>query len=387
MVTNTRWTKSFLVLLGANAAACGGSTAGPGGSGAAAATACVGTPTPCGSLSTAQCTTAAGCATGACSGTAATCAGFATSTECLLQQGCTPNGTGGACSGIAAACLAFSTDSECRGQQGCTWQDGCSGRAAACEALTEGACLAQPGCRLGVASTSDAGADAAIDAAPARVCTDDAVPANLLIDDMEDRTSTLSSSTTYGGWYVFDDMTTAGRMTPAPGTMFEMEAIPGGRCASEYAMRMSGTGFTVWGAGMGFDFGYVNLPGGAFGKMTVDASGFAGVRFWARVGEATGAQLNYSILAGACPPSDGGDGDGAPDAAPKLPSDCAQSFAKGLRLTSDWVRYDIPFEQLLGPTRNAIPRDQIFSFEFVVPANATFDLWIDDISWIPVKSP
>jgi hypothetical protein len=327
---------------------------------------------------------AAGCAPGACSGTAAACAAFATSTECLLQQGCTPNGTGGACSGAAAACLAFSTDSECLGQRGCAWQQGCSGRATPCEALTESACLAQPGCRLGVASSSDAGTAEATAPPPARICEDGGVPADLLIDDMEDRTSGLSSSTTYGGWYVFDDMTTGGTMTPAPSTMFEMEAIPGGRCASEYAMRISGTGFSQWGAGMGFDFGYGNLPSGAFGKLPVDGRAFAGLRFWARVGEATGTQLNFSILAGACSPSDGGDG--AADAS-TLPSDCAQSFAKGLKLTTDWVRYDIPFEQLLGPTRNAIPRDQIFSFEFIIPANATFDLWIDDISWIPVTTP
>jgi len=198
---------------------------------------------------------------------------------------------------------------------------------------------------------------------------------------MEDRTSAIAGSTAYGSWYVYDDRTPGGSMKPPPDTMFEMEAIPGGRCASEYAMRMSGTGFSVWGAGMGFDFGYGNLPGGAFGKLPVDARPFAGIRFWARVGEATSTKLNFSILAGACAPDAG-----APDASP-LPSDCAQSFGHGLVLTTDWVRYDIPFEQLLNPMRNALARDQIFSFEFGVPANATFDLWIDDISWIPVNAP
>ena len=82
------------------------------------------------------------------------------------------------------------------------------------------------------------------------------MPAQLVIDDMEDQTQGISGSDSYGGWYVYDDETVGAHMTPPPSTPFTMEPIPGGRCASEYAMRLSGTGFSDWGAGMGFDFGY-----------------------------------------------------------------------------------------------------------------------------------
>ena len=55
-------------------------------------------------------------------------------------------------------------------------------------------------------------------------------------------------------------------------------------------------------------------------------------------------------------------------------------------------------DQLIGQNMHALehhtrkdgtpfPIDKVFSFEFGVPANATFDLWIDDISWIPKPDP
>ncbi|HEY3595793.1 MAG TPA: hypothetical protein VGL13_18030, partial [Polyangiaceae bacterium] len=88
---------------------------------------------------------------------------------------------------------------------------------------------------------------------------------------------------------------------------------------------------------------------------------------------------------GGCSPADGG-GDDSGDGSAPLPSDCAQSFATNLNLTTDWVRYDIPLTQLVSnPSRAPVVRDQIYSFLFGVPANTTFDLWIDDISWIPAE--
>jgi hypothetical protein len=251
-----------------------------------------------------------------------------------------------------------------------------------CESLNATACAAQPGCH--VAAASDGGSAPESGVPPASDCADAGVPAQLVIDDMEDQTSGISSSTAYGGWYVYDDQTTGAHMTPSPGAPFTMEPIPGGRCASEYAMRLSGTGFSQWGAGMGFDFGYgATTIGGAVVKIPVDARAYAGVRFWARVGQATTTHASFSIAAGSCPPPGAGDDAGA-DGATSAPSDCTLPYGKDLTLTTDWVRVDIPFDQLLSnPGRLPIPRDQIYSFEFTVPPSVTFDLWIDDITWIP----
>ena len=81
--------------------------------------------------------------------------------------------------------------------------------------------------------------------------------------------------------------------------------------------------------------------------------------------------------AGSCPTADE-----AADA--RAPSDCAASYPKSLVLTTDWVRYEIPFDGLLSaPDRLPVPRDQIYSVGFIIAPGTTFDLWIDDISWIP----
>jgi len=370
-------------LLVAGAAACGDNKPNPGISGAQ--TVCAGTPTACGLLSASQCGSATGCAPGACSGTAAACAGISSSTECLLQQGCASSGSGaGACAGVALSCLAFSSDAECRAQRGCSWQVGCAGRAAACESLTTTACRAQPGCHLAASADSDGGT--AVDTAvptPGN-CADAGVPTQLVIDDMEDQTPGILGSTAYGTWYVYADETVGGHLMPDPGKPFTMEPIPGGRCASEYAMRLSGTGFSQWGAGMGFDFGYGSAGiGGRVSKIPADARAYSGLRFWARVGEASTTRVGFSLAAGSCATPDGG-GEGAADA--RVASDCALSFPKSLVLTTDWVRYDIPFDELLSaPDRLPVARDQIYSVGFIINANTTFDLWIDDISWIPAQ--
>ena len=385
-----RATKWILCALVASTAACGDNK--PAETSAVEAV-CSGTPVACGLLSASQCATAAGCAPGACSGTAAQCDGITSSTECLLQQGCSPSGSSGACGGAVLSCLALSSDPECRAQRGCSWQEGCFGRAAACGALNATACLAQPGCHLATTSVTDGGAPAEGGTPTPGGCEDAAVPAQLVIDDMEDQTQGISGSDSYGGWYVYDDETVGAHMTPPPRTPFTMEPIPGGRCASEYAMRLSGTGFSDWGAGMGFDFGYGNSTvNGVIVKIPVDARAYSGIRFWARVGQATTTQANFSLLAGGCPPDTGaaggggaGGGDAGGDAASvRAPSDCALSFVKKLVLTTDWVRYDIGFDTLLSnPGRLPIARDQIFSVGYTIAAGTTFDLWIDDISWIP----
>ena len=211
-------------------------------------------------------------------------------------------------------------------------------------------------------------------------CVPNATPrsSDLVIDDMEDQTRFISSSDTYALWYVYGDNTAGAQIKPVPSSPFTMEPIPGGRYASKYAMRMSGAGFSDWGAGMGFDLEYGDATdSGPAPKVAVDARAYAGIRFWARVGQASTTSLQFMIVAGSCPPGD--------DAGAVLASDeCAVRYPKNLALTTDWVRYDIGFSELtLNPGHLPLPRDQIYSVLFNVPASTTFDLWVDDISWIP----
>ena len=57
-----------------------------------------------------------------------------------------------------------------------------------------------------------------------------------------------------GGWYAYNDMTPSGMQSPAPTLTASItpSPIPGGRCGnSQVAMRVTGSGFTTWGAGIG----------------------------------------------------------------------------------------------------------------------------------------
>jgi hypothetical protein len=121
-------------------------------------------------------------------------------------------------------------------------------------------------------------------------------PAAEIIDDMEDQTPGLSSSSAYATWYTYHDTTAGGHMTPEPNTPFQMAKIPGGRCASEYAMRASGSGFNDWGSGFGFDFGYgPQMPDGGTTILPVDGTPYDGIRFWARIGEGTTAKVEAEL--------------------------------------------------------------------------------------------
>jgi hypothetical protein len=195
---------------------------------------------------------------------------------------------------------------------------------------------------------------------------------DLIIDDMEDQTTIISSSTTSGSWYVFDDATVGAQIVPDPmsSSHFPMEPIPGGRYASHYAMRMRGSGFSNWGAGMGFDFGYDDRGE----KIRIDTSAYAGVRFWARVGQRATTSATFKIVAGTCSTAD--------SSATSMPPGCMLAYAKNLVLTTDWVLQEIGLGELLNSV-GPIPRDQVYSFLFYAPPSTTFDLWVDDISWIP----
>ena len=85
---------------------------------------------------------------------------------------------------------------------------------------------------------------------PICVAGDDALEP--MIDDMEDGDGFICKSNGRNGhWYTFSDETINAELTP-PGD-FDPTMIPGGRGSSLYAAHFAGSGFTEWGAVMGFD--------------------------------------------------------------------------------------------------------------------------------------
>jgi hypothetical protein len=128
----------------------------------------------------------------------------------------------------------------------------------------------------------------------------------LLIDDLEDRDGYIAAvGGRSGGWWVYAD-SSGGTLEPPANAAPTPARILGGRCGSEFAMRLTGQGFTEWGAGMNIGFRFENNDLGAY-----DASRYSGIRFWARAGESHTSAVRVQLqdrntypMGGVCDPND-----------------------------------------------------------------------------------
>lgn len=195
-----------------------------------------------------------------------------------------------------------------------------------------------------------------------------------LITDLESG-PTFSSGGRSGSWYVYNDKTAAGMQTPTVGTDFKPDAVMPARSGSTFAAHTSGSGFTVWGAGMGFD---VNNPGGT-AKKVYDASAYSGITFWAKGTASKAVRMNIptkdtSPEGNLCNMTDAGD------------SVCNDHFGTTLTLTADWTQQTVDFANDLAQSHFGPPADfkpsEIYGVQFQVGPGATFDFWIDDVAFV-----
>jgi hypothetical protein len=108
---------------------------------------------------------------------------------------------------------------------------------------------------------------AAADPAPVKNAGDvpaPSKPTGVLISD--GTTTTVMNLHPGGGWFIFNDGSAGGSMTP-PSTGDFASALKGG------AVHTAGRGFTDWGGGIGFNFQ------GAEALTPIDASDFTGITF------------------------------------------------------------------------------------------------------------
>ena len=196
-----------------------------------------------------------------------------------------------------------------------------------------------------------------------------------LIDDMEDQNGSLAQVGDRNGvWWISTDGTD-GTVSPAADASPAAERILGGRCTSRYAMRITGSDFTNWGAvlSVSFRFDAVQEP--------VDLSAFDGVRFWARVGETHSSDVRIQFQDSTTHPGGGlcNEESGSED-------ECWDGWGTGITpLGVEWQLYQIPFDSLAqrdyGLQGNAFDSAQVYSMDFNLQQDTVFDLWIDDV-WL-----
>lgn len=207
-------------------------------------------------------------------------------------------------------------------------------------------------------------------------CTEElvgAVEPALLIDDMEDGNPAIAAvGERNGNWWLATDMTD-GTITPAGDQDAPPERIPGGRCGSKYAMRVTGEGFKTWGASLVVNF-RVNP-----GLEPIDASAYRGVMMWARKGESNASPVRVQFQDGNTYPEGG-----VCNADPTAPDGCFSGYGTSLLpLSEEWQLYKLEFSRMgqldFGLRGDGLDLSRLYAFEIGVVQETVFDYWIDDI--------
>jgi hypothetical protein len=200
-------------------------------------------------------------------------------------------------------------------------------------------------------------------------------PAGLsMIDDMEDGDgSILASEGRKGAWYTYNDETATAMQEPAVGLPFEMAPNNPPRDGSAFSANTKGSGFMTWGSGYGFDF---NNAGAGTTKAAYDASMYAGITFYARIGAGSTGAVRFNV----------GDGNTTPEGGVCAVGKCSDDFGKDINLTEAWQRFDIKFADMtqVGWSMVLLPAldaKTLYSVHFQTGIDKSFDLWVDDVAF------
>ncbi|HWA74458.1 MAG TPA: hypothetical protein VG937_19065 [Polyangiaceae bacterium] len=212
-----------------------------------------------------------------------------------------------------------------------------------------------------------------------------------LIEDMEDNNQAIKQfAGRSGSWFSFNDGT--GMQSPPVATqLFPMARLEPARGTSTLAVHTYGSGFTTWGAGVGFELA---------STAPYDASGYAGIAFWAR-GAADVTQTvrvnvtdrNTSQFGSVCDldcQADVGATESVGDGicmAERGP--CHDYFGAdfGSELTSEWHLFRYTWEQLRArnwSNKNlpGIVSSEVYGVRIQADSPDSFDFWLDDIAFI-----
>jgi hypothetical protein len=251
---------------------------------------------------------------------------------------------------------------------------GCSGNSEADGDDEEDTGGASTGGTAGSGGTSGSGGMSGSGGVPP-YCTADFRPTDptALIDDIEDGNSLIAMvQTRNGSWWVTTDGTD-GTITPPNDAAPPPERILGGRCESEFGMRLTGQGFTQWGANISIGFRYVS------DQEPVDVSAFRGVMFWARVGETHNSPVRVGIQDSNTHPNGG-----VCDPTPDVPEQCYDGFGtQVVPIGTEWRLYQLDFSRMtqqgFGHQAEALDTTALYGMEWTVMQGTVFDLWLDDL--------
>jgi hypothetical protein len=204
-----------------------------------------------------------------------------------------------------------------------------------------------------------------------------ALTSSPLIDDLDDGDAVITPGDgRVGYWFTFHDGTQEATQEPADPFL----PAPGGRSGSAYAAHTRGSGFSLWGAGMG-----LSLHNKDALTCGYDASRCGGVSFWAKSGSTVPDTIRLRVATAETTPYDDGGSCGTP-----YETWCHNDFGIALTLTADWKHYDFDWNQLTQERgwglMTSFNPERLVLLQWQVPANASFDFWIDDVTFADCRA-
>jgi hypothetical protein len=198
------------------------------------------------------------------------------------------------------------------------------------------------------------------------------IPPDGLIDDLEDGNGGINPvDGRVGYWYVYNDETPGAMQSPEPMTPFL--PVAGGAVSTLNAANTTGTGFTTWGAGMGFDLNNMgDKTGGPGMKEIYDASKWQGIAFHAK-GNIPSIRVKVIIQA-VIPEAENG----------TCTAMCSDAHGKIIALSPDWQQFSATWAELLQEgwgTTASFDAGTLMQIQFQVGANQTFDFSVDDVGF------
>jgi hypothetical protein len=193
-----------------------------------------------------------------------------------------------------------------------------------------------------------------------------------LIDNLEDGDDAIDETNgRLGGWYTFHDDTPGTQIPPETG----FTPTTGGADGSAFAAGTSGSGFTEWGAGMGFDLNNPEAVGQTGGRGAYDASPYRSVAFKAK----GNVPVRIALETLGVTPSDRGGGC-TPSTVEGM--ECEDLHGVLINLTGEWKDYEVEFATLRqGGWGLPVPfaAAEVTAVLFQADKDLMFDFAVDDV--------
>lgn len=208
-------------------------------------------------------------------------------------------------------------------------------------------------------------------------------PTTMLSDFETGVADVLPQNNRDGSWFVYNDKTVGATQTPLKVMSMPLAAEPGGACGSAYAFHTTGTGFNVWGAGVGMDFmKKVDLL-----NVAHDVSMYSGLALRAKAAATTPVRVSISDFNTS---PEGKVCVDTTDATNK--ARCGDYFGAEIVLGPEYQELTIEFADMKQrgwgmPIATGFDKTRAYTIRMQVKgsaqAPATFDLWFDDIRLLP----